>query len=140
MLTDICQELRNWFDVGRLSRTFTITSNSIDAPEILDGQYFRIKGSIFNDGVYKKDNKLVLIDETFVGEVWLMAVPKSVVDLSTDIKNWVTKYGSDTVSPYSSESFAGYSRTMGNGGGSSSVPTWASVFADRLNRWRKVHV
>lgn len=135
MLTELCQELKNWFDVERKFGEFTIDDGHITVEGLQEGQYFRIVGSVFNDGVHLSTD--TLIDETFDGAVWLMAVPKSVIDLATEIENWVSKYGEDSVSPYSSESFAGYSRTMGNGGGSSSVPTWTSVFASRLNRWRK---
>lgn len=140
MLTELCQELKNWFDVERIVGTFTIVDGHITVPNLQDGQYFRIIGSVFNNGVHWNAGGVssTLIDETFNGSVWLMAVPKSVLDLVTEIENWISKYGEDSVSPYSSESFAGYSRTMGNGGGSSSVPTWTSVFASRLNRWRKV--
>lgn len=137
MLTDICQEIRNWFDVERKFGTFTIDDGHITVDGLQEGQYFRIVGSVFNDGVHLSSD--TLINETFKGSVWLLAIPKSVIDLAEEISTWETEYGSKATSPYNSESFGGYSRTMGNGGGSSSVPTWTSIFADKLNRWRKVH-
>jgi len=141
MLTEICQELKNWFDVDRLFGTFSITDGRINVPQILDGQYFRIIGSIFNDGVYKKSDDLELVNEEFDGAVWLLAIPKPIEELASEIENWVNKYSEVATSPYNSESFEGYSYSKGGVSGkssSTSVPTWKSVFADKLNRWRKL--
>jgi hypothetical protein len=109
---------------------------------IQTGQYYRIIGSTFNDGVFKHGSES-LIDETFDGSVWLMAVPPDFVSLATEISMWQEKYGtaeSENMSPYASESFGGYSRTKASGGSSSksSVPTWQGVFADRLGRYKKI--
>lgn len=149
MLTDLCQELRNWFDVKRYFGTFTIEGGQLITDELQGGQYFRIIGSVFNDGVHKYEPTIasgeVLHDEMFEGAVWAMAVPPTVVALSKKISEWQAKYGnadSAALSPYQSESFGGYSYSKGGGSGSgsggSSVPTWKSVFADELNRWRKI--
>ena len=71
-----------------------------------------------------------------------MAVPPAVIDLSERISEWSTKYGDLVSSPYSSESFGGYSYVKagsGSGNGDSSTgPTWQSAFAGELNRWRKI--
>lgn len=146
MLNEICQELRNWFDRGqpRLHGAFEISGGKIvdtDFTSIIQpNQYFRIIGSVFNDGVYKYTNELVLNDEIFVGSVWLMAIPKEVVDLASEISAWITKYGDSVNSPYQSESFGGYSYTKASAGSNSnsSGPTWQSIFASRLNMWRKI--
>ena len=149
MLTEICQELKNWFEKDRCYGDFTIQSGSItqDGVEvpIKDGQYFRVIGSIFNDGVHLFGSvSSVLIDEDFSGEIWLMAVPKAVVDLAAEIGSWVEKYGgvdSVNMSPYNSESFGGYSYSKSGGGssdGTSGAGTWQGVFAKRLNIWRKI--
>ena len=84
--------------------------------------------------------KLNLTDELFVGSVWLMAVPKEVIDLDNEIQAWITKYGETVNSPYQSESFGGYSYSKSSGGspGGSSGPTWQSTFANQLNKWRKI--
>ena len=145
-LTELCQELRNWFDrrMPKYFGDFKVQEGSLVGVNILDGQYYRIVGSVFNDGVHKSDD--VLVDETFHGAVWMMAIPPVVIALSEDIGAWMEKYGdidSQAMSPYNSESFGGYSysksaggssSTGGNGGGAS----WTNVFADRLNRWRKI--
>ena len=145
MLTELCQELRNWFERKKFFGTFTIESGQIDLPDgsLQSGQYFRIVGSVFNDGVHKYDpeSESQLVDEVFEGAIWSMGVPPAVVDLSERISEWVTKYGDSVSSPYSSESFGGYSyqkASSGQGNAGSSSPTWQSTFASELNRWRKI--
>lgn len=145
MLTELCQELRNWFERKKFFGTFTIESGQIDLPDgsLQSGQYFRIVGSVFNDGVHKYDpeSESQLVDEVFKGAIWSMGVPPAVVDLSERISEWVTKYGDSVSSPYQSESFGGYSyqkASSGQGNAGSSSPTWQSTFASELNRWRKI--
>jgi len=149
MLTELCQELRNWFtkDENKHFGTFTIEGGQLtDISFLQDGQYFRIIGSIFNDGVHQMPAD-DLQDESFNGAIWAMAIPPVVVALSDKIDEWTDKYGgvdSASMSPFQSESFGGYSYSKGSGtgsssaGGGSSAPTWKSVFADELNRWRKI--
>lgn len=146
MLSELCQELKNWFDRGqpRLYGSFEISDGKIVDSDFTDviqnNQYFRIIGSVFNDGVYKYTDDLVLEDELFVGSIWLMAIPKAVVELSAEIDAWIEKYGDSVSSPYSSESFGGYSYTKASAGSNSSAsnPSWQSVFASKLNLWRKI--
>ncbi len=142
MLTELCQELRNWFVKSKYFGTFTIEDGILDATDmsLQEGQYFRIVGSVFNDGVHQWSAEHQLIDETFTGAVWSMAVPPSVVDLSERISEWINEYGSLVSSPYSSESFGGYSYTKASVGQGfqNSSPTWQSSFASELNRWRKI--
>ena len=93
MLTEICKEINNWFDKERYFGTFAIEDNTITGDYSLqENQYFRIVGSVFNDGVYKFDDDLELIDETFDGAIWAMAVPNEVIALAADIKAWSDKY------------------------------------------------
>ena len=149
MLTELCQELKNWFDRFRYNGSFTITEEDItfaDGTEIglKQGQYFRIIGSIFSDGVHQYP-AFDLPAETFDGAVWALAIPKEVVALADEISAWRATYeatDSQAMSPYMSESFGGYSYTKGsvNGAGSSngSTSSWRSVFKIRLNMWRKI--
>lgn len=149
MLTELCQELRNWFDRGKekWDGDFLIENGTIAefADKLKPGQYFRIIGSVFNDGVHKY-GETDLNDETFTGSVWAMAVPPAVIALSDDIDAWIAKYGAgDAVarSPFNSESFKGYSYTKGSGGVSgdssgSKGGSWKSAFAYDLNRWRRI--
>ena len=147
MLTELCQELHNWFDRERYFGKFEITGGTITAPFLVDGQYYRIVGSIFNDGVHKYgDIKDVLTDETFNGSVWALGIPKAVLNLADEIAAWKAKYespDSEAMSPFQSESFGGYSYNKGStssaNGSAATTPTgWKAVFASNLNRWRKI--
>lgn len=147
MLSELCLYLKNWFDRGqpKYHGTITISENSISC-DVPENQYYRIIGSVFNDGIYKRGSEQ-LTDETFEGTIWLMAIPQDVLSLSAEIEAWQAKYGgidSGNMSPFNSESFAGYSYSRGgnssNSSGKSSVGTWQSVFADRLALYRKVRL
>lgn len=148
MLTELCQELRNWFDRQRVSGTYSITGGVIAAPFLLQGQYYRIIGSVFNDGVHKfGDARDTLTDETFEGAVWALGIPKTVLDLADEIDAWRQKYeGAEAaaMSPFVSESFGsgGYSYSKGGGGSGGSAGgdtvSWQKQFASQLNPWRKL--
>ena len=147
MLTELCQELRNWFDLDRMYGTFIIQGGSLSVDFLQTGQYYRIMGSIFNDGVHKYgDASDVLTDETFSGEVWALGIPKAVVELAADIAAWKAKYetaNSQAMTPFGSESFGGYSYTKASTsaaqGSAASTPTgWKAAYASALNRWRKI--
>lgn len=141
MLEEILNYIHNYFEKEIVPGTFTIDSGSIQLDFLQNNQYFRIVGSVFNDGIYQYpvDN---LINETFTGEIWAMAVPPSVIALLADIDNWVDKYGEVMNGPYQSESFGGYSYTKKSSGGQSNngndASDWRSVFRSRLNHWRKI--
>jgi len=141
MLEEILNYIHNYFEKEIVPGTFTIDSGSIQLAFLQNNQYFRIVGSVFNDGIYKYpvDN---LVDETFTGEIWAMAVPPSVIALSVDIGNWVDKYGEVMNGPYQSESFGGYSYTKKSSSGQANdgndASDWRSVFRSRLNHWRKI--
>lgn len=136
MLEEILQSIHNWFVVpGGVHRdTFTVEGGSIDLPFLAPGQYFRVVGSVFNDGLHKYPES-GMVDETFEGEVWAMAVPPAVVALSTTIGQWVEKHP-DTI--YVSESFGGYSRTLGTNANTGMPAGWREVFRSQLNVWRKM--
>ena len=138
MLTEICAELRNYFEVpnGRHFGKFTISGGSIAPLDFLqDGQYFRIVGSVFNDGVYQYP-ATSLTDEVFNGAVCAMAVPPSVIDLAAEIEEY-NNSESGKASPFTAESFGGYSYTKATD--STGAPIgWQKVFASRLAQWRKL--
>ena len=138
MLTEICAELRNYFEVpnGRHFGTFTISGGSIAPLDFLqDGQYFRIIGSVFNDGVYQYP-ATSLTDEVFEGAVWAMALPPSIIALAAEI-NAYNDSDAGKASPYTSESFGGYSYTKATDANGAPIG-WQKAFASRLNRWRKL--
>ena len=146
MLETICRYLNNYFDAERVFDTFTISSGGISgassdlSQKLVDGRFFRIAGSVFNDGVYRYPTTGLLKDETFEGAVWLLAIPDEFLKLVDDIKAWQGKYGSAVQSPFSSETVTGvYSYTKSASSGSSGGGvTWKDAFADRLRIWRRI--
>lgn len=152
MLTELCAYLRNYFLVDYLHPeerihygTYTIEQGQFveSLPFLSDGQYFRVVGSLFNDGVhcYGKDE---LMDEIFTGAIWVMSVPPDVLALANEIADWVAQNSATLNSPYQSESFGGYSYTKASGGGSSGNQTaaysWQDQFASRLAPYRRLSV
>ena len=143
MLTELCQELNNWFEREKRSGSFRIENGMLEADFLLPGQYFRVMGSLFNDGVHQYGNDF-LNDEDFTGSVWSLAIPVAVIKLSEDIDAWRAKYeapDSSAMSPYMSESFGGYSYSKGSaisGTGTGGATSWRTSFASRLNAWRKL--
>ena len=139
MLTEVCAEIRNYFVKDIHNGTFEIVGGKITPLDFIqENQYFRIVGSVFNDGVYKYTADLVLTDEIFSGSVWAMAVPPSVVALAEEIK----KYNeSDEAKPsaYNSESFGGYSYSKATDENGAPIG-WKKVFASRLNKYRRINV
>lgn len=117
--------------------TFTISGSNINLP-LLHGQYFRIVGSVFNDGVYRYDNELELIDETFEGAVWALAIPKPVLDLAKEIEAWEAKNGEVASGVYQSESFGGYTYTKATDAATGGAMSWQSAFRSQLSAWRKI--
>lgn len=141
-LTELCKELNNWFDLKRYFGKFTIEDGVlVDDLGLLTDQYYRIIGSVFNDGVHQFPTP-DLKDEVFDGAVWAMAIPPEVIALLGKINDWEDKYGEAVSSPYTSESFGGYSYSKSAGTSSSGAVNGSNgalaVFADELNRWRKV--
>lgn len=155
MLTELCQELKNWFPerdaygnaVGYTGR-YTVEDGKITLPFLQDGQYYRVIDSVFNDGVhqYGQEAEGELEDETFKGTICPMRIPKAFLQLAADIAAWRTKYenpDSPAMSPFTAENYFGdysYSKNApGNSAGAgSSSASWVSVFADRLTPWRKI--
>ena len=139
MLEQVLMHLKNWFLVpgGIHEGTYTIEDGGIALPFLANGQYFRICGSVFNDGLHQYPAS-DLKAETFDGTVWALAVPQSVIELSTEIEAWQKKNGDASVSPYQSESFGGYSYSKATDSATGGAITWQSAFRSSLNAWRKL--
>lgn len=153
MLNEICAKLKNYFclEGDKVFGDFSVVDGAIVPPvDIAEGQYYRIVGSVFNDGVhlFGKNTKKLVDEPKFHGAIWKMRVPKDVIDLAKEIEDWQAKYGSiesENMSPYTSESFGGYSYSKGvsnrgYGGGSGSAVTWDSVFMPRLSQYMRIRV
>lgn len=132
MLETVLMYLNNWFVMGRYDDTYTIEDGGITLPFLVNGQYFRIVGSLFNDGVYQYP--ATLTDETFDGSVWALAIPKALLSAVEEITAWAAKNGDG--GPYTSESFGGYSYSKATNSKGLAVG-WRDVFAAQLAPWKK---
>ena len=141
MLEELMRECRNYFLIpgGVHPDTYTIKDGSIALPFLRVGQYFRIVGSTFNDGVYQYED-FTLVDETFTGAVWVLAVPQEFERLAENIQKWRTEYEDTQNSPFQSESFGGYSYSLKSDSSShgSSLVGWRRTFSNDIRKWRKL--
>ena len=145
MLYEICEHLHNFFDqrdgdyIDRTAGTFVI-SNGVISPlssSLIAGQYIRIVGSLLNDGIYLLPSNFTistLVNETFTGAIFGLAIPRDLVTLDTEITAYVT---ANPATGYVSESFGGWSGSRATGANGAPL-SWESVYAKRLNRWRKL--
>lgn len=136
MLGHVLAYLRNYFPDRKWFGTYVIENGTVELPEIKDGQYFRIIGSVFNDGVYKYPAG-GLTGEVFTGAVWALAIPKDFLDLVAEIEEWQKENGEKAAAPFQSESFGGYTYTLKSGADGFGA-SWQNAFASRLNIWRKI--
>lgn len=141
MLEEILAYLNNWFVRRIIHGNIKIENGELTGfgDYLAEGQYFRVIGSLFNDGVYKypADD---MTDEEFDGAVWALAIPADLLALVEEIEDWSAEFGSSVTSPYTSESFGGYSYSKATAAADSdsSVITWYDIFGARLARWRKI--
>lgn len=139
MLETVLNHLHNWFPVNSAARagTFVIVSGALTLSNVVDGQYYKIEGSVFNDGLHKYgDPEDKLMDETFTGRIVPLAIPKAVIELAEKIKKWADE---NPVSDKVSESFGGYSYSKGGAGTQNSdTGGWQVAFRKELNQWKKV--
>lgn len=137
-LDGLCAELRNYFVKKIYSGTFTVSGGSITLGGIAANQYICIAGSVFNDGVHKYP-LTGLVDETFTGEIWAMAVPPSVIALAEDIEkfNKAVEERGLLDKGYASESFGGYSYTLKDGAPLHLVQAERNIKRAKA-RWRKI--
>lgn len=151
MLTEICDYLHNNFDrnTPKFYGKFEVKNGVIESFNdgnmgLQSGQYFRIYGSVFNDGVWQHGVDTLPKDEVFDGSVVLMAVPPDLIALMGEIEDWMEKYGgadSVNMSPFDSESFDGYSYSKVQGfasTGGGMLTSWQAVYSARLARWKRL--
>lgn len=151
IMSEVCALINNWFDKGwpKYTGLIAINDGAVTSEgseiEIKEGQYYRVIGSALNDGVWQYGNAdEAPVNEEFNGAVWLMGVPPAVTAICNEIEAWIAKYGgveSPGMSPFQSESFAGYSYSKAAGAtdsGGGVLSGWQSAFASRLLRWKKL--
>lgn len=155
MLEQLLTYLRNWFRVrdgvdGKHPGTYTVDGGCIVLPFLQNGQYFRIIGSVFNDGLYiygdhimdESRNETELADETFTGSIWALAIPKAVIQAADElgaVTAQASKITSQIVeSPFTAESFGGYSYSKDQSGQLAALTAQRDEITKRLNQWRKI--
>ena len=147
MLNEVCAEIKNYFTYhdDKHIGDFSIESGQIVPSFDIPTNYIRIVGSRLNDGVHKVSDADLVDEDTFHGAVWVMSPPAAFLALVGEIETWQEMNGkadSVAMSPFQSENFGGYSYSKASGGnsesGASSVPSWQSVYASRLNLYRRI--
>lgn len=141
-LTDYCAELRNYFihdyDDDIYLDTYTISDGAITPLDFIQtDQYFRIVGSMFNDGVYKNTTSLDLVDEVFNGAVWAMYVPPNFLAIVAEADAYLTAHPDSTIT---SESFGGYSYNKAFGNNANLFDYLPKSIANKLKVYRKLRI
>ena len=141
-MTQLCGRLKNYFirDESDIhAGEFVIAGGELSPLDFLiSGQYFRIVGSVLNDGVYQHP-ATGLSDETFDGAVWAMRVPPDFIALCEEITAFEDKLEAmrEQTGAYQSESFGGYTYSL-----AADVPAalkeWQGSLRFRLTQYRKV--
>lgn len=145
MLSEICAEIKNYFthDCDRHIGDFEIIDGVISPSFDIITDYIRIVGSHLNDGVHKV-SEMTLQDEKFHGAIWVMSPPADFLAIAKEIEDWQAKYGgvdSQAMSPYSSESFGGYSYSKMQGyasTGGGMLTDWKNLYMSRLSKYRRI--
>lgn len=135
MLEQILSYLNNWFLVDVYENKYIVKDGEIALPFLQSGQYFRIIGSVFNDGLHQYQSDY-LFDEEFDGVVWALAVPRDIASIAEEMELWQAKNGEAVSGPYQSESFGGYSYSKVTGS-KGSLLTVFDVFSSRLSAYKK---
>jgi hypothetical protein len=156
-LEKVLYHIHNWFPVGFAQVVdCEIADGELPAPyssSMLDGQWYRIQGSIMNDGLhrhwvtYPEGEESDLVDETFSGTITLLAIPKPLLSVAEEIDEYIqdTREADRAArsAKFRSESFDGYSYTLRDDSraknGSSGLTGWQAAFASDLSPWRKMY-
>lgn len=147
-LEQVLAHIHNWFVYDQIKTGHcAISDGSLPASvSIPEGAWYRIQGSLLNDGLHQHP-AADLIDETFDGTITVCAIPNALLSVVEEIEDWQLHYSEARrkalSSPYSSESFDGYSYTTKDFSGANSasggLSGWQAAFATDLNPWRKMH-
>lgn len=143
ILDELCRETRNYFVRDEVSGTFAVVGGVLLPPAGLPltaGQYYRISGSVFGDGVHRYPDAN-LTDEVFTGTVASMALPTAFLALAAEIAAyraaWDRLAAEGKWTGYASESFGGYSYTL-----PTNAPVELREMAARIEtgkrQWRRV--
>lgn len=160
----VCGELHNYFEDDRVIGDYTIEEGRITLPFLVNGQFFRIVGSKFNDGVYIYADNYIILDVTwedfFVDNPDWQAISarayasiqrRELADETFHGAIWlmrmprnflrmcqeIEEYNlSDAAkpSPFTSENISGFYSYTK---GDADSTSWQSVFASKVKQYRK---
>lgn len=139
----VLKYLNNYFFRIGERGVFAIEDGKIDIEnKISVGQYFMIKGSMFNDGVYKVeeiiDDQIVfdaVCNEEFKGVVYLLNIPRTLLSLPQKIDEFETNNKPTNIQ---SEAFGNYSYSLGTNK-NGEIMTWVDVFKNDLKVYKKMY-
>ena len=164
----LCAETHNYFEFSKNIGDYKIEGGVLSLPFLSVGQFFRIVGSKFNDGIYVygpegKVSRDAEWQKAYAESTWnpVPAVvwketagftladeefhgaiwPLGIPKAFVMLAEEVKAYTDSDMakaSPYISESFGGYSYSKGIGSTGNADNSWQKVFATKLNRFRKV--
>ena len=141
-LTSMCRIANNYFVKEKVSGTFELNPN-VAPISLIENQYFRIVGSVMNDGVYRNDAESLatLVAEEFTGEIWSMAVPRDFLTLCEEIEAFNSKMNeiASKDNGFTSENFDGYSYSRASSLSPAQQSEWDNL-NKRLNTYRRVGV
>ena len=141
LLDYYCGLLNNYFisdpEKDLHKGTYEIKDGIINLDFLCDNQYFRICNSMFNDGVYKYDESLVLLDEVFTGVIWTMYIPQDFLDAVNAAEQYLLKNPDNNLK---SESFGGYSYTKSDQYTTSPFGYLPPSIFSKLKKFKKMRV
>ena len=161
----LCADTHNYFIESMHHGDFTIENGNISLPFLVEGQFFAIVGSKFNDGVYIYLDSYIIRDATWddvlkdnpnwgaiTDEEWGTLRHHELIDETFHGGIWAMRLptaflqlakeieeynASDAAKPtgYTSESISGHYSYTK---ASPEDTAWQKVFSSKLKRWRKV--
>lgn len=145
LIEQVMLHLHNRFDAGSHKAKVKAEGGSASGlGSVPDGAWYWVDGTTFNDGLHRQGVS-DWTDEEAACTVTVCAVPKALLCVVSDIAEWREANRAASLkaaaSPYTSESFDGYSYSLRGdlaGSDGSSLSDWQAQFASRLNPWRKI--
>ena len=143
----VLDHLHNHFSRGSVTGTYSV-SGGVLSPSIdgQTGQHYWVRGSVFNDGLHVIGGTDLTNEQPVSMTVNLLAIPSALLEICDEIEDWQAA-NADAMqkaaeSPYTSESFGGYTYQLKDGtaaqNGSDGLSGWQLAFKSRLDRWRKL--
>jgi hypothetical protein len=146
-LKEVLDYIHNYFNYDLYSGEIQIIDHQLDNSkiELFDGQYYMIKGSMYNDGIWKYEESVnleedtdLLKDEIFQGDIIYLRIPKDVLKTVEEIITWEMNNQDAIIGKFQSESFGGYSYTLKNSSSNKNALSWKDFFGKKLDIYRKL--